>query len=353
MSRVPLPQPTISVPRSRNLVAEFLTEHHDWAGRFPSGELVYAIPEVALGSLARPTSSHPPARFDRATVDVERAFARLCRGLNAVGVWGTTPVSFPLLRPPVPPPDTAAMRARGWSVAQMAAIGGLVDQTTGANQRLVGVAGWLMTEPTFLHAVGDLRTRWEALPPFLRPRFPLDRGCVSADDAATPRVRVVEEFVAAFEPVLDRWGLTGFATWDLPVPQGPLLPNPLPASSPAHPRHGVHLFVPIHYPLQGDDDLLRRVRDEQRAQAADLGIDLSFGGLAHPETHAYLVRLQHLERAIRARFPGHRPRGLIDHIEEAAAVVLSLSTDRVRRLRIDLAACRRGHRTRVFRRPPR
>ena len=62
---------------------------------------------------------------------------------------------------------------------------------------------------------------------------------------------------------------------------------------------GVHLVVPLHYPLQGDDGLLRQVFDCQRQAARDLGIDESLADLPHYRAYATLFDVLHLERAIR------------------------------------------------------
>jgi hypothetical protein len=41
--------------------------------------------------------------------------------------------------------------------------------------RIKGVVGWLLTEPSFLAAVDDLRGQWQTLPVDGRPSFPLRR----------------------------------------------------------------------------------------------------------------------------------------------------------------------------------
>jgi hypothetical protein len=105
----------------------------------------------------------------------------------------------------------------------------------------------------------------------------------------------------------------------------------------------VWLYVPIHYPLRGDDDLQQRVAEYQWQQVAALGIDPSFAGNTHYERYDRVFRLLHLECAARSRFDT-APAGLVGRIETAATDVLGLSLERVQRLRKIVSACRRGRR---------
>ncbi|MDB5306934.1 MAG: hypothetical protein JWO38_1136 [Gemmataceae bacterium] len=136
------------------------------------------------------------------------------------------------------------------------------------------------------------------------------------------------------------------ATWDLPDPQGPLLPNPLPGDALVSPSHGVHIFIPVHYPLQGDDDLLRRVREFQRQQATELGLASGFGGVGHHAQYAQMFRLIHLDRAVRGRFPGRPPRGLVSATE---AAYLRIGPESVRRLHKWIRTCQAGGRRTISR----
>jgi hypothetical protein len=155
-------------------------------------------------------------------------------------------------------------------------------------------------------------------------------------------------FVEHLRLFLDRWGLIQLVTWDLPDPQGPLLPNVL-SEGPARPVHGVHLFLPLHYPLQGDDDLLGRVREFQRQQAIELGLPPTFAGIGHHTQYAQMFRLIHLDRAVRGRFDPRPPRGIVSVLEAAAASVLGIGEESVRRLWKWIRTCRRGERQTISR----
>ena len=114
------------------------------------------------------------------------------------------------------------------------------------------------------------------------------------------------------------------------------------------PRHGVHLILPLHYPLQGDDGLLKQILGFQKQRAREQGLDESLAGLPHYRAYASMLDVLHLERVIRARCcAGRRPQGLVSRIEEAIAAVLDGSLAQVQKLRKAIAACQRGHRARV------
>ncbi len=172
--------------------------------------------------------------------------------------------------------------------------------------RLKGYAGWLLTEPTFLHDCRSLAQRWKDLPEADRPRFPLRRGSFHSDlPERTPHDRLRgrrRRSRADFFHYCDRWGLAGMASWDLPDPQGPLFPNLLPHGAPALPQRGLHLYLPIHYPLTGDDDLLARILQEQRCLADQLGLPRSAAGLPHHKAYATILEVLHWQRVIPDRF---------------------------------------------------
>lgn len=322
--------------------AELRQRYPEWARRFESDEPVYALPLPAIECLARSARANQQPPFDGPTADAERVYTRLCEANGVVGFRGTVPIAFPLLvtaRTELSP----LAGAFDWSPTQLAAVRGLLERGDETRRRLRGVIGWLLTEPAFMAQVAEVRHLFETLPSAHRPRFPLGR--VLAVSNHTPEASL-GAFNSALARLLDRWGLTQLASWELPAPQGPLLPDYLPAGAPARPAHGVWVYVPVHYPLRGDDELQQRVVEYQRQQVAALGIDPSFAGNTHHETYDRVFRLLHLERAMRSRFPT-APVGLVGRIETAATEVLGLSIERVQRLRKVISACRRGNRASV------
>lgn len=328
-------------PSEARVVTRFLTDHPAWATRFPPGSPVYRIPTEAVELLSHPANGgRTPPLLSAADAGTERAFDQLCSDLGAVGVWGTAPVRYAYLGFPPPPPGSSLPWWDGATAVDRAEVEAGLRRTADAHERLVGVVGRLVTEPEFSRDRDRLRLSWEGLPEHSRPRFPLARTVVPpAGGGGT-----AGDFPDLLSRFLDRWGLTDLATWELPSPQGPLLPALLPPGAPALPRHGVHLVIPVHYPLQGADALLRQVKEAQRAEARALGLDPSLGGVGHHRGYAQLLRLTHLESAVAARERGPRPRGRVGQFVGAVADHLGVSEPHVVRLRKALSAFRRGRR---------
>jgi hypothetical protein len=324
--------------------------HPDWLGRFPRLTPLYRLAEPIIARLESPRLGRPPL-LDRRAAEAERALNRLCGPSRAVGVLDDLPISYPFLSPPPPPPSDSEMIAAGWTPAVRREMKLLARRAAESSVRLKGYAGWLLTEPDFLDACGDLSKKWEALPDGGRPRFPLRRGAFHPDlpeDLRSVAPGAGEAFGTAFFEFCERWGLAAMYSWDLPEPQGALLPNPLPPGAPALPRQGLHLYLPIHYPLTGDDELLARIFREQRALADQVGLPCSTAGLPHHGAYATILEVIHWERAIRSRFgPGRCPRGSVGFFKEAIAETIEISVDQVEKWRKAISACRRGKRHQV------
>lgn len=333
--------PGFVVPLWTNEALESLGDRYpEWTRALPRDEPVYAIPEDAIEGLALTRV------FGSETLAAERAFSRACREHGIVGVWGRYTVAYHLLTRQPLLLDNSIVRKLGWNHRQLGMIRGAAGLAEVAADRLRGVVGWLMTEPPFLAELAGLRGRYEALPAADRPQFPLGRVVILNDPGTlgTELPASTSAFTGDLRQFLDRWGLMQLTTWDLPDPQGPLLPDMLPAGAPARPVHGVHLFVPIHFPLQGDDDLLSRVREFQRQQATELGLAPGFGGVAHHAQYAQMFRLIHLDRTVRGRFGNRPPRGIITALEAAAASFLGIGGESVHRLWKWIRACKHGDR---------
>jgi hypothetical protein len=322
----------------------FRQEHPGWRLAAES-EPVYSLPGPAIRSLALPGGT-TPALLDKDDAAAERALTKLCRPHYAVGCWEGRLVRYDLLRPAAASPESQ-LQLMGWTAQLQGEARRLVAGSKERRQRLKGCAGWLLTEPRFVRETQDLSDRWRALPADQRPSFPLSRVLPIGNTRPRPSPAIVA-FGDKLRAFLDRWGLTLLATWDLPEPQGPLLPNSLPPGAAALPAHGVHLVLPLHYPLQGADEPLRQVLGYQRQAARDLGLDESLAGLPHHKAYASLFDVLHLERAIRARLrPGRLARGHVMRLEGAITEGLGVSLALVQKCRKAITACLKGRRSRV------
>jgi len=338
MPRPTTPKPNLSpILWTTQALTAFWNEHADWAQALPENEPHYAFPAAAI-------EGPQLQRVFGKRLEIERQFTQVCDAHGIVGVWGARAVGYHhLTRQPLQL-DPALAAGLGCTPQQAAAIQTAAGQTEAAHDRLLGVVGWLLTEPLFLADVAKLRGEYEALPVDDQPSFPLARVVM----LRTQPSAVTAAFLENLRQFLDRWGLTQMATWDLPNPQGPLLPTLLP-EGPARPAHGIHIFVPLHYPLQGDDDLLGRVREFQQQQAAELGLPPGVAGIAHHALYAQMFRLIHLDRAVRGRFQDRGPRGIVSALEAAAAPYLGRGGDSVHRLWKWIRTCRRGDRLTIRR----
>lgn len=344
MPRSTTPKPDRTpIPRTTQALNAFWKDHPAWAQALPENQPHYAIPAAAI-------QGPQLQRVFGKSLAIEREFTRVCDTHGIVGVGETCTVAYHRLTCQPLQLDPRWVTALGWTAQQAAAIQTAGGQTDIAHDRLLGVVGWLLTEPLFLADVAKLRTEYEALPAGTRPNFPLGRAVVldSVGVHEPEMPAATSAFAVNLRQFLDRWGLMQLATWDLPDPQGPLLPNYLP-EGPARPAHGIHIFIPLHYPLQGDDDLLGRVREFQRQQAETLALPPGFGGIAHHALYAQMFRLIYLDLAVRGRFQHRGPRGIASALEAAAAPYLGRSGDSVHRLWKWIRTCRRGGRSTIRR----
>jgi hypothetical protein len=318
-----------------------------------STDPVYSLPDPAIRCLAQPRG-RKPALLSKDDARAEKEFTTLCRRHFAIGCWQGQPVRYDLLQPRGPVPEPL-LEMLPWTAQQKAGARRLAKGSDERRLRLKGCVGWLLTDPAFEKETKELADQWRALPASERPGFPLGRPFPLPVGVAAARASPVQ---AAFGPrlkaFLDRWGLAGMATWDLPQPQGPLLPNLLPPGAPALPAHGVHLMLPLHYPLQGDDDLLRQIFNLQRQAARDLGLSESLAGLPHFKAYASLFDVFHLERAVWARLkPRPVPTGFLGQLEEAISNGMNYSLAQVQKHRAAIKRCKKGQRSHISRLRPR
>jgi hypothetical protein len=281
-----------------------------------------------------------------------------CQRRWAVGLDGGRPIDYPYLKAPIglPPASEVLDPELAWYGPNRGVLEHLLGLANQARERLKGYAGWLATELPFLEAARDLEAAWGSLPAAMRPGFPLMRFVArpSAPAGSSPASAATGAFAADFAGFCGRWGLVGMATWDLPLPQGPLLPSPWLGQSPTLPAEAVHLVLPVHYPMTGDENLLDRVREAQRALADRLGLDASVAGLPHYRIYGQMLEVAHHERTIARRYGAAlRSPGSKQALIEALAESLGQSADQVARLRKEIAACRRGNRASIARLRPR
>jgi len=308
---------------------------------------LYCLPNPAITSLSGAKDSYAPL-LCAADAQAERALTFLCEKHHAVGCWQDVPVLCPYLTAPVNMPEVGQLQALGLNPVQQSQFKRLFQGTQERSVRLKGYVGWLLTEPAFLEQMRQLSQRWQEFASERRPLFPLGRiGRYPTPASSGDLSSEVRGFHHDFQVFLDRWGLMQLSSWDLPDPQGPHLPNLLPPGSPALPVHGIHLVLPLHYSLQGDDNLIQQIYAFQRQAVRDLGLDESLAGLPHFQAYAAMFDVLHLERVIRSRLDGSRPPGFVTAMEQAVATTLDCSLASVQKSRKGISACQRGQRSQI------
>jgi hypothetical protein len=291
------------------------------------------LPQKAIEFLSAGTSRRK-LFVGAADAEAERAFLALCDGLDAIGVWRSAPIFYPCLKPMKEWPDIDLMKSIGWTSQQIASVWSLSAKTSDIWRRLKGYAGWLVVDPKFRRERDELKSAWHALCPNEQPGFPLARSC--GLPTACPEGREVGVKAAEFQTNLDKflthWCLTKMVTWDLPEPQGPLIPALIKPDTPAMPHHGLHIVLPTHYPLTGDDLLLQEIREQQLHIAREAGLDRTIAGLPHFDAYGKFFEAYHLETTIRSRYeqpgaascsrwkpPSRRPSGLTLRMSKSCA----------------------------------
>jgi hypothetical protein len=331
----------------------FAIEHRAWLDRNPWDPL-YCLPDAAIDRLRRPRLG-TDAPLDVAAAAAERDLRNLCRRHHAVGFSDGRPIAYPYLSMSRPP--TFRETFAGWELSEeqlglIAAYEPSEAVGRSINLRAKGYAGWLLTEPAFLEEVGVLASRRRALPEGERPSFPLQRSgpfLARVLGVQPPPAREAPSgFAADLESFLDRWGLVGMSSWELPEPQGPLVLEAPPPGSPATPRHGLHIVLPIHYALTAEEELLRHIRERQRGMAADLGLDRSMAGLPRYKAYATIFEVAHLESVLMGRFRSSwRRKGFVGLVVEAIAESVGIDVDQVKKCRKAIKASRRGGRKNI------
>jgi len=327
----------------------FRADQSDWWHRVASNEPVYLLPRPIIDGLATPRpDDHRRQRVFLSAEDanVETAFTTLCRSYSAgcVGVWLDRPIDFPLLNSVVeqPPVTIPTDLIAEWSTIMNRPAGLLAHQAEDAldrlqqtNRQLLGYCGWLFDNQNFRHELAELRDLWRPSDSQGSAGLLLAPPSCEASGrrSGTRRLRGRRaRFHEALDGMCGRWSLAGLATWDLPLPQGPL--ESLPAALVARLR-GADAIVD-HYPaffdIPSDIDLREQVRDRQAIDGQLQGISGFPVTTTSPRAgrlseFANLVRLWLIENAVQQRCGS--PRGIVTRLIEIVAEVFGVSSERV------------------------
>jgi hypothetical protein len=324
--------------------AAFRDDHASLLEHLQPDAPLYPLPATVVAALA--TNNGRWTGISAEAVAAETALRALCARFHSAGWWRDRPVHCHYLVRSFPALTEGARERLGWSQTNIRQFEVAARNADVMAHRIKAYAGWLSCEPDFLAATDQLRGQWHAMPAAERPD---SLSPQTSPAAAAPNSNVASAMQGDFQQQLvslcERWELTGLASWDLPLPQGPHIVQHLPANSPALRRRSVTVSIPFFYPLQADDRLLDDILHEQQRQADERGIDSSAAGLRHADAYAQILDVVHLERIVRSRYPA--PSGFVPCLLQGIAATIDRSINQVDKYRKAISACRRGNRQRV------
>jgi hypothetical protein len=336
----------------------FLEAHEAWRPWLAAVEPVYWLAEEIVKELAAPTADPgPKARplapmITREEAKSERAFRSCCLEFSpsVVGVWRGSPIRYEPIVPPTASPLAGRLAVElGWDEfikpdALAAALDAVTEKADGVRHQQLAYVGWLTFRPAYRDGLRDLRARHDALR--VKPPWPLTAS--TADRRPTPAPdRVVKSphrlppetaaFLDAATEFMRRWGLAALATWELPLPQGPLEQLPLDVARDVLGPGHFGSFFPGYYDVPSGQDLRDALRQRQEALGKASGVGAEFpltdlsarAGRASVWENAF--RLWIAEKTAARRY-GCR-RGLIARLVQAFSLMLGCSDGRVKQLR--------------------
>jgi hypothetical protein len=189
-----------------------------------------------------------------------------------------------------------------------------------------GYLGWLMTNPQFLAEVKSLRVH-------------RDRRRTKCSFRRQSTEKREDKVLRSF---LDRWKLSGFASWELPIPQGP---NFTGIHFPGRDQPGgdsIHLDLPITTPLQARYPL-RQIIEEARQQATPPHLSQWLKALQRssngkgPTHYQRMLQLQFYRNIVFGSRYGDRLARRVEKLDKVFAEFIGLGVDEIKKLRLAIA----------------
>jgi hypothetical protein len=327
----------IANPTSNTIEAAFKSNDANWKALCTAHEklfgnvapvVLYSLPESLIEALAKRSRGV----LSDAELDFELNLSDALRSQHSIGFVNGRPIQSNLFtKRTAVSVSEADFDSLGWKefgltcekVNQVAAE--IESRALHIHDQFVAYAGWLITNPMFLHEVAVLRKRGPALEPAC-----LEQTAVLVD-------REINKFLA-------RWQLAGMTSWDLPNPQGPNLSGiALPAST----RRGAEVVtlempptirLPARFPMS---DLLSENRHQatqphlvewraildQEKDKTTFGI-LRFSQMLHLQFFRNIV----LGSRYKDRFNGH-----LQALDSAFGEYLDVGAQSAQKLRLAIA----------------
>ncbi|MDA1229813.1 MAG: hypothetical protein O2856_03475, partial [Planctomycetota bacterium] len=353
-----------------NLWEVFLSQHEQWWKKRIGENLepAYTLPKFVLSCLVTSTKASEGRRalsrlLSEEDEKAERDFRTTCERFlpSIVGVWRGQPVTYPLLFPVEEKLGVdehqlqLLMECDGFRGKKPRQIRALLaenqKQLVEIRHQLLGYVGFLNVDEQFCAERKHLRELWDVLPPdsllpqtsasLLAPPVPIV-GPPSYEQHSKP----LNEFYEALRVCIQKWNLTGFATWDLPLPQGPLRPLPAGLITQLRGPEATIDFVPGYYNVPSGVDLREELRDRQRneGEAAGLKSELPLTNISarRKKDDTYKMsayesgfRRWFVETIVESRYKNIR--GAKVRLDKSFAEEFGISEVRVKKLRYEYA----------------
>ena len=326
----------------------FLGEHPDWGERLGTHKLWLGIPGGVLDRLGELKRNTPRWLAQDGAWQAEMDFLDFIgepNGGGAIGVRQGAVVNYPpyqcaqsysaLLTDEV-------FEAMGWQ-QHIASAQVARDQLDKAQketipmiqQRLLGYAGWLVTNPIYVREASLLEEAWCTLPApmpfpsditmFRAPEDTLSEfvnermgsQCLDGGEAVP-----TFEFVGRMANFYKRWGILQLPDWNFPVPQGPLFgEKDVLKFVRNNDLTGQVVYVPGWYEvIASRDNVLDTLKSNQRRVKDDRFIDGDGWPISHHARYVGIFLCLHALQAIEQRS------GKLDEKSREFELVLELIT---------------------------
>ena len=296
-------------------------------------DVVYALPDLLINAIVK----QMPAFFSEVELHFERDLARLA----GAGFFLKRPFGYPRLARPTLAEQEAArwnelnerhassdrrirkmlddeMRKGGFteediSGCRMAEI----EEEGNIEIRQRGYAGWLVTNAEFRKDRDAFRKAWQPIIETLGG-FPLLPLSLMGEEPS-PTHKEYRDFYDDYTNFCVKWGLEGFATWDLPSPMRPELTSPSLYYLPAISEAGITTFVPWYLLRDKDiqlDELAERIRMLKGPDHLKDWLDHKPRGWGYSRFAVMLEIFIHIELCLKSRYPDRIKRN-IDRLDHA------------------------------------
>lgn len=320
-------------------ISEFCDSRGAWVDQLrDNDEVLYCLPTAEIDVALK------LFRLTREAEEAERELCMLCDEHEAIGISDCRFVRYRYLRPiiPLPTDGLAEYLELGWTQDNIEFVQTNDTPTAGLNARLKSSIGRLISMPNFNRAVALLHQDWCTLEPAIRPPLPIH--CTFVFPARLEKhqlqlaPRSLKEFMTKFDEFCHIWQLQGMATWQLPLPQGPILtPGVTTEGAVAH--GNLSIRVPWHFPLEAGDGVGTMVLEEHRRRALEKGVDDQQSW----RTYASFTDLQYWDHVFRNRYRREqRIKAFVTAMVAVHGDTVNLDTERVQKMRKTLKSLQDG-----------